>query len=159
MLFWRLCCVTRTPPAAVSRHLSPLGAHVRRTDTSPCYEMKTKGCRGRGNVEQNKENVRDSCRTPSTLLGPKVEPRVGQHGTEGARFTSVLKATGVAKNTKPIPSTEIKIGYQGIECVRGAKPVLGAGEERALRHNTTRRPLNLYYRGELCGYREAHSQI
>ena len=153
LLFWRLCCVTRTPPAAVSGHLSPLGAHLRQGDADPWYERKTRGCRGREKVERNTETARDARRTPSALFNPKPEPLVAQHDTEGGRFASVLQTTRVANSEQPSPSTEIKIGYQGIGCVRGGK-----AEEKALRHNATRRSLNHSYRGEICGHLEVHNR-
>ena len=121
LLFWRLCCVTRTPPAAVSGHLSPLGAHLRQGDADPWYERKTRGCRGREKVERNTETARDARRTPSALFNPKAEPLVAQHDTEGGRFASVLQTTRVANSAQPSPSTEIKIGYQGNQSVRGDK--------------------------------------
>ena len=103
LLFWRLCCVTRTPPAAVSGHLSPLGAHLRQGDADPWYERKTRGCRGREKVERNTETARDARRTPSALFNPKAEPLVAQHDTEGGRFASVLQTTRVANGAQPSP--------------------------------------------------------
>ena len=109
LLFWRLCCVTRTPPAAVSGHLSPLGAHLRQGDTDPWYERKTRGCRGREKVERNTETARDARRTPSALFNPKPEPLVAQHDTEGGRFASVLQTTRVANSAQPSPHITVPL--------------------------------------------------
>ena len=79
---------------------------------------------------------------------------MAQHDTEGGRFANVLQTTRVANGAQPSPSTEIKIGYQGIGCVRGGK-----AEEKALRHNATRRTLNHSYRGEICGHLEVHNRF
>ena len=153
LLFWRLCCVTRTPPAAVSGHLSPLGAHLRQGDTDPWYERKTRGCRGREKVERNTETARDARGRQAHFSIQRRNP-LWPSTTEGGRFASVLQTTRVANSAQPSPSTEIKIGYQGIGCVRGGK-----AEEKALRHNATRRSLNHSYRGEICGHLEVHNRF
>ena len=142
------CVVSQGRPPRLSPDISTQG------DADPWYERKTRGCRGREKVERNTETARDARRTPSALFNPKGEPLVAQHDTEGGRFASVLQTTRVANSAQPSPSTEIKIGYQGIGCVRGGK-----AEEKALRHNATRRSLNHSYRGEICGHLEVHNRF
>ena len=67
------------------------------------------------------ENLRGSRQTPDALLDPKAQPLVAQHDTEGGRFASALQTARVVKTAESTPSTEIKLGYQGIESGRGNK--------------------------------------
>ena len=109
-------------PPRLSPDISTLSALI------GAREMLPHGMKGRRGGAEDERKRKGTQKTSETHVGPqthffdaKDELLVAQHDTEGRRFASALEAARVAKNAKPTPSTEIKIGYQGNQSVRGDK--------------------------------------
>ncbi len=183
LLWWRLCCVRGTPPAAVPGHPSLFGAHFRLAcwlevdvcvvyccmrwfvvfDLFVCvpHGMKERQ-RGAEEERKGKEKQKTS------------ETHVGQHAHSSSQrsdplWHSTVQKSGDSKAHSKRPGSRKahnRVRQRKLKSVvkertepGGPEPVLETGEERALRHNTTRRSLNHDHRSERCGHLEVHNRF